>query len=127
MSRISPPLFFDLTLFPLLGHYNLFIGGVLHRDVSCGNILRLQEPIIQRRLDPPRTCKFEVVFLRYVLLLLEYVLRLEKILGQGVDLGQCRGILIDGDHAIEWRKGAIALSSERSVCCNPLHILWMIS
>jgi hypothetical protein len=37
--------FFDLTLFPLPGHYNLFIGGVLHRDVSCGNILRLQEPI----------------------------------------------------------------------------------
>jgi hypothetical protein len=45
VSRFYYLLFFDLTLFPLPGHYNLFIGGVLHRDVSCGNILRLQEPI----------------------------------------------------------------------------------
>jgi hypothetical protein len=45
VSSLSSLLFFDLTLFPLPGHYNLFIGGVLHRDVSCGNILRLQEPI----------------------------------------------------------------------------------
>ena len=30
---------------PLLGHFNLFLGGVLHRDISSGNILRLQRPI----------------------------------------------------------------------------------
>jgi hypothetical protein len=35
---------FDFTLFPL-GHYNLFRGGILHRDVSYGNVLRLREPI----------------------------------------------------------------------------------
>ena len=29
----------------LSGHYNLFLDGVLHRDVSHGNILRLREPI----------------------------------------------------------------------------------
>ncbi|KAH9026483.1 hypothetical protein EDB85DRAFT_1850347, partial [Lactarius pseudohatsudake] len=27
------------------GHYNLYLGGVLHRDVSNGNILRLREPM----------------------------------------------------------------------------------
>jgi hypothetical protein len=51
----------------------------------------------------------------YILLLLGHIFRLDKILDKDVDLGQCRGILIDGDHAIEWRKGAVALSSERSV------------
>jgi hypothetical protein len=44
VSGFSSLHFLGLTLLPL-GHYNLFIGGVLHRDVSCGNILRLQEPI----------------------------------------------------------------------------------
>ena len=43
----SAQLFFDVTLFPL-GHYNLFRGGILHRDVSYGNILRLQEPIMRQ-------------------------------------------------------------------------------
>jgi hypothetical protein len=32
-------------LLSIQGHYNLFLGGVLHRDVSNGNILRLREPI----------------------------------------------------------------------------------
>jgi hypothetical protein len=54
-------------------------------------------------------------FFTYVLLLLGHMFRLEKILDKDVDLGQCRSILIDGDHAIEWHKGAIAPSSERSV------------
>jgi hypothetical protein len=31
--------------FVISGHYNLFLGGVLHRDVSHGNILRLGVPI----------------------------------------------------------------------------------
>lgn len=43
----SSGFFFALTLFPL-GHYNLFRGGILHRDVSYGNILRLQEPIMRQ-------------------------------------------------------------------------------
>ncbi|KAF8257218.1 hypothetical protein EI94DRAFT_1430664, partial [Lactarius quietus] len=67
-----------------LGHFNLFLGGVLHQDISCGNILRLQEPIKHLRL----------------------------ILGEDVDPGHCRGILIDGDHAIEWNEGTIASVSE---------------
>ncbi|KAH9026021.1 hypothetical protein EDB84DRAFT_1611629 [Lactarius hengduanensis] len=36
---------FDLSAFPIAGHHNLYLGGVLHRDVSNGNILRLREPI----------------------------------------------------------------------------------
>lgn len=34
----------------------------------------------------------------------------------GVDLVQCRGFLIDGDHAIRWREGVFTRSLERSVC-----------
>ncbi|KAH9006093.1 hypothetical protein EDB86DRAFT_681353 [Lactarius hatsudake] len=33
----------ETILNSMIGHYNLFLGGVLHRDVSSGNILR--EPI----------------------------------------------------------------------------------
>ncbi|KAH9044431.1 hypothetical protein EDB85DRAFT_1854026 [Lactarius pseudohatsudake] len=75
-----------VTLLPIIGHYNLFLGGILHRDISCGNILRLREPI--NRLVP--------------------------ILGRNVNLNVCRGFIIDGDHAIEWRKSATASSLERS-------------
>ena len=38
---------------------------------------------------------------------------------QGVDFTHCRGILIDGDHAIKWRQGEEGPSTERSVCHNP--------
>jgi hypothetical protein len=43
------------ALFPLmfagLGHYNLFDKGVLHRDVSSGNVIRYLEPIKRPALD----------------------------------------------------------------------------
>ncbi|KAH9048838.1 hypothetical protein EDB84DRAFT_1261915, partial [Lactarius hengduanensis] len=67
----------------ILGHYNLFLGGVLHRDVSSGNILRSRGPV--SRLDL-----------------------------REVDVTSCRGFLVDGDHAVEWRKDAITPSLERS-------------
>ncbi|KAH9047876.1 hypothetical protein EDB84DRAFT_1263205, partial [Lactarius hengduanensis] len=60
--------------------------GVLHRDISSGNILRLQEPID----------------------------RLPGLSMNLLDVKSCRGFLIDGDHAIEWRKDAITPSLERS-------------
>ena len=66
-------------------------------------------------------------FFVYILLLLRHVSRLAKMLGQNVDLYPCRGILIDGDHAIDWRKDGIAQSQERSVCRSPLCSLRMIS
>ncbi|KAH9003962.1 hypothetical protein EDB86DRAFT_2797806, partial [Lactarius hatsudake] len=68
----------------------LYLGGVLHRDVSSGNILRLREPI-------SRSPGFSM--------------------GLGLpdqDVNLCRGFLVDGDHAIEWRKGEITPSLERS-------------
>ncbi|KAH9036428.1 hypothetical protein EDB84DRAFT_1398059 [Lactarius hengduanensis] len=91
MSRIPCPLLFGLTLLPILGHYNLFLGGVLHRDVSSGNILRLREPI-------PRLPGLSMGLLGLP----------EK------DAELCRGFLVDGDHAIEWHKDAITPSLERS-------------
>ncbi|KAH9010943.1 hypothetical protein EDB83DRAFT_2234227 [Lactarius deliciosus] len=66
---------FDLSPFPIAGHYNLYLGGVLHRDVSNGNILRLREPI-----ERPHSRS------------------------TNVNLSSCRGFLADLDHAIEWRK-----------------------
>ena len=63
-------------------------------------------------LAVPRTCMLRNFFV-YILLLLRHVSRLAKMLGQNVDLYPCRGILIDGDHAIDWRKDGIAQSQER--------------
>ncbi|KAH9178664.1 hypothetical protein EDB89DRAFT_966021 [Lactarius sanguifluus] len=81
----------EIILHSMIGHYNLFLGGVLHRDVSSGNILRLREPI-NRSPGPSMS-----------------------LLGLLVqDVKSCRGFLVDGDHAIEWRKGAITPSLERS-------------
>jgi hypothetical protein len=34
-----------LLTFADLGHYNLFDKGILHRDISSGNVLRYSEPI----------------------------------------------------------------------------------
>lgn len=38
-------IFFDI------GHYILFDKGILHRDVSTGNILRCSKPIMRPALD----------------------------------------------------------------------------
>ncbi|KAH9159621.1 hypothetical protein EDB89DRAFT_1864685, partial [Lactarius sanguifluus] len=76
----------------VIGHYNLFLGGILHRDISCGNILRLREPINR---SPG-------------------LHELVPILGRNVNPDVCRGFIIDGDHAIEWRKSATAPSLGRS-------------
>ncbi|KAI9431181.1 hypothetical protein H4582DRAFT_1822883, partial [Lactarius indigo] len=65
--------------------------GILHRDVSCGNILRLREPIDRA---PGRSMSFL------------------KLRHQDVKL--CRGFLVDGDHAMKWHKDAITPSLERS-------------
>jgi hypothetical protein len=46
-------------------------------------------------------------------------------LDEDVDLSQCRGFLIDGDHAIKWREGGITSLSERAVRGNALHALWI--
>ena len=40
-----------LLTFSDLGHYNLFIKGILHRDISVGNILRYSEPVQRPALD----------------------------------------------------------------------------
>ena len=34
-----------------LGHYNLFDKGILHRDISAGNVMRYPEPIERPPLD----------------------------------------------------------------------------
>ncbi|KAI9428348.1 hypothetical protein H4582DRAFT_1765104, partial [Lactarius indigo] len=75
----------------ILGHYNLFLGGILHRDVSSENILRLREPI-------DRAPGLSVSLLDL----------------HDQDVKLCRGFLVDGDHAINWRKDAITPSLERS-------------
>ncbi|KAH8989962.1 hypothetical protein EDB92DRAFT_809137 [Lactarius akahatsu] len=41
----SPAELLESILHAMIGHYNLYLGGVLHRDISNGNILRLREPI----------------------------------------------------------------------------------
>ncbi|KAF8498071.1 hypothetical protein F5888DRAFT_1571100, partial [Russula emetica] len=59
------------------GHYNLFDKGILHRDISSGNVLRYSVPVRRPALD-----KFECT----------------------KNVNHCLGFLIDGDHAIKWRE-----------------------
>ena len=40
-----------LFTFVDIGHFNLFTNGVLHRDVSQGNILRYSQPVPRDALD----------------------------------------------------------------------------
>ncbi|KAH9061239.1 hypothetical protein EDB87DRAFT_1682669 [Lactarius vividus] len=83
----TPAELLETILHSTIGHYNLFLRGVLHRDVSIGNILCLQNQST-RSLAPPLDLPDQ-------------------------DVKLCRGFLIDGDHAIEWCKDAITPSSER--------------
>ncbi|KAF8491086.1 hypothetical protein F5888DRAFT_1620330 [Russula emetica] len=66
-----------LLTFSDIGHYNLFDRGILHRDISSGNVLRYSEPVRRSALD-----KFECTR----------------------NVNYCQGFLIDGDHAIKWRE-----------------------
>jgi hypothetical protein len=49
-SRVPSAPYFLLT-FADLGHHNLFDKGVLHRDISSGNVIRYSEPIWRPALD----------------------------------------------------------------------------
>ncbi|KAH9170046.1 hypothetical protein EDB89DRAFT_2072346 [Lactarius sanguifluus] len=80
----SPAELLETILHAMIGHYNLFLGGVLHRDVSDGSILRLREPI-----ERPHSRSMSL---------------LRPELGKDVNLTSCRGLLADLDHSIEWRK-----------------------
>ncbi|KAI9447959.1 hypothetical protein H4582DRAFT_44012 [Lactarius indigo] len=90
----TPAELLESILHATIGHYNLFLGGVLHRDVSNGNILRLREPI-------ERTHSRSISLLR-------------PELGKDVNLSSCRGFLTDWDHSIEWRKVPPTPSTDRS-------------
>ncbi|KAH8119828.1 hypothetical protein DFH11DRAFT_1754236 [Phellopilus nigrolimitatus] len=79
----------------IIGHFNLFLNGHLHRDVSSGNVLRMPK-VVQRSRDyiqkmnacfshPKVQNTGEFIFL------LEY-------------MSECLGFINDGDQAIEWRK-----------------------
>ncbi|EGN95543.1 hypothetical protein SERLA73DRAFT_186612, partial [Serpula lacrymans var. lacrymans S7.3] len=61
----------------MIGHYNMYVDGWLHRKVSDSNILLLSEPEIQK---PPTRFKFTQ------------------------DLTKCASIIFDGDQAIKWRE-----------------------
>ncbi|KAF8486617.1 hypothetical protein F5888DRAFT_1761519, partial [Russula emetica] len=73
----SPGELLESILHAIIGHYNLFDKGVLHRDISSGNVLRYSVPVRRPALD-----KFECT----------------------KNVNDCRGFLIDGDHAIKWRE-----------------------
>ncbi|KAH8985211.1 hypothetical protein EDB92DRAFT_1379895 [Lactarius akahatsu] len=90
----SPAELLESILHAMIGHYNLYLGGVLHRDISNGNILRLREPI-----ERPHSRSASL---------------LRPELGDDVNLSSCRGFLADLDHAIEWRKVPPTASRDRS-------------
>ncbi|KAF8268952.1 hypothetical protein EI94DRAFT_1799863 [Lactarius quietus] len=41
----TPAELVETILHSMIGHLNLFLGSVLHRDISSGNILRHRDPI----------------------------------------------------------------------------------
>ncbi|KAH9009970.1 hypothetical protein EDB85DRAFT_2298298 [Lactarius pseudohatsudake] len=90
----SPAELLESILHAMIGHYNLYLGGVLHRDVSNGNILRLREP-----MERPHSRSTNL---------------LRPELGDDVNLSSCRGFLADLDHAIEWQKVPPTASRDRS-------------
>jgi len=88
-----------------IGHCGLFFGGVLHRDISSGNIIRGLQPVNRPALQ---MCTLHFLFGKPV----DVLSRFECT--KNVDL--CRGFLIDGDHAVEWRTITQSRMYERTVC-----------
>ncbi|KAH7906005.1 hypothetical protein BJ138DRAFT_1016877, partial [Hygrophoropsis aurantiaca] len=86
-SAPGPRQLFESLIHSLLGHWNLFKGGWLHRDVSIGNILHLKE-----KVQCPAVTDFTCT----------------------KDITECIGMITDGDQAIKWRDSWRELATHRS-------------
>ncbi|KAH8108716.1 hypothetical protein DFH11DRAFT_1070053 [Phellopilus nigrolimitatus] len=80
----------------MIGHLNLFLIGYLHQDISCDNVLRMPEVVQLIRGDIQKT---------------NSCLSHPKLQKTGElnflseHMNECLGFIIDGDQAVEWRKG----------------------
>ena len=95
IGKWCPPCISLLLKFADLGHYNLFDKGILHRDVSSGNVMRYLKPIERPALD-----KLWLLTLYFAGLNIDVILRFDCT----KNVNYCRGFLIDSDHAIKWRE-----------------------
>ena len=95
IGKWCPPCTSLLLKFADLGHYNLFDKGILHRDVSSGNIMRYLKPIERPALD-----ELWLLTLYFASLNIDVITRFDCTR----NVKYCRGFLIDGSHAIKWRE-----------------------
>ncbi|EGN91391.1 hypothetical protein SERLA73DRAFT_192343, partial [Serpula lacrymans var. lacrymans S7.3] len=86
-TAAGPYQFLEGMLHGMMGHYNMYKDGWLHRDVSDGNVLLLPEPEIRKPLT-----RFECT----------------------KNLTKCVGVISDGDQAIRWRELDRELGKHRS-------------
>ncbi|EGN95931.1 hypothetical protein SERLA73DRAFT_140980 [Serpula lacrymans var. lacrymans S7.3] len=86
-TAAGPYQFLEGMFHGMMGHYNMYKDGWLHRDVSDGNVLLLPEPEIRKPLT-----RFECT----------------------KNLTKCVGVISDGDQAIRWRELDRKLEKRRS-------------
>ncbi|KAJ7220514.1 hypothetical protein GGX14DRAFT_354587 [Mycena pura] len=103
------PLFlFEAILHAMLGWLSIFLKGFLHRDVSIGNLLALQdavdmEPFKIDSTDELSMLMHELNIERHPDVdVVKQARRLGRLIGE-LDIGnKCSGFIIDGDHATRW-------------------------
>ncbi|KAJ7211362.1 hypothetical protein GGX14DRAFT_624497 [Mycena pura] len=106
----DPLLLFEAILHGMLGWLSMFLKGFLHRDVSIGNLLALQDAIEMEpfKIDSSDELSTLVHGLNIEglpnLNLVDQARRLERLIGE-LDIGnKCSGFIIDGDHAARWEQ-----------------------
>ncbi|KAH7906008.1 hypothetical protein BJ138DRAFT_1016872 [Hygrophoropsis aurantiaca] len=86
-SASGPRELFEALLHSMLGHWDLFKNGCLHRDVSTGNIC-----VLKQRVQRPAVTDFEAT----------------------MSITECIGVITDGDQAINWKLDQRELATHRS-------------
>ena len=88
----------------------MFLKGFLHRDVSIGNLLALQNAIETEPFKVDSSDELSTLMHGLNieglsnLKLVDQARRFEKLIGE-LDIGnKCSGFIIDGDHAARWEQ-----------------------
>ncbi|KAH8108726.1 hypothetical protein DFH11DRAFT_1070480 [Phellopilus nigrolimitatus] len=80
----------------IIGHFNLFLIGYLHQDVSYDSIYKMPKAVQRSRDDIQKT---NICFSHPKL---QKTSKFNFLLEH---MSECSGFIVDGDQAVEWRKG----------------------
>ncbi|KAJ7229055.1 hypothetical protein GGX14DRAFT_346042 [Mycena pura] len=104
----SPLFLFEAILHAMLGWLSMFQSGFLHRDISIGNLLGLQDLVQMEefKLDDELVTLMERLNVQEhpQLNFAEQITRIRKLLGELRIGDKCSGFVIDGDHAVRWQE-----------------------